>query len=747
LKLETIGTAATDHAVAEIRQDMSGRLIGNYRIVDYIGSGGFGSVFRAEDVNTPGRVVAIKELHKKHTRNAVIKQRFFQEAVAMARLDHPNLPRLFTFGEDNGSYYLVMEFIAGRLLTDEIQEKGAVEPSRAVSIITQVLEAVSYAHTNGIIHRDLKPDNIMLMTEAGLRVRVLDFGIARMVGGENLTLTGEGFGTPAYMSPERITGASAVDHRTDIYSLGIILVEMLTGKPPFQSRATDPAAYWFEMRKLHESEQLPPLTSLGVARELEAVIRRAAGKRPEDRYQTADEMLAELRSLAGDVMVTQTEPPKARLSMTTAPGGAEVLVDEIRRGVSDGASGKITIDGLEPGLHAVRVMRSGYDDYQISVSLEGARQTDLQVALAARATVAMPNAEYETAAADFKTRKIDTGEDAETALLVMDSLPVGSTVFVGTRAVALADANGRATLNLQPGIHELQVSAPSGGIGKQVVTVTDEDTGSLKQITVPMTKAVPTSATTLPAGTEPSQTRKRLALLAVALLLVGLAAASYFALRGPSRDNAAIEASATLPPAPPPTSENPPASTPSEPATKEAAADTKKEKEETSQSKAQKESEKSETRESNKSAVAVEPARPPAVDVPTPQPPDPAKQTQQTAPQDGEACLGIVVTNAAGKPVSGARISLALETDSGYNGQTNQNGRWVRCGLTAGQRGKAVGFGPGGAVVASRGFALTAGRNFIAIQVGPIPGRVYADPDGDPTFRPKRRAPFRRRPY
>ena len=727
---------------------MSGRLIGNYRIVDYIGSGGFGSVFRAEDVNTPGRVVAIKELHKKHTRNAVIKQRFFQEAVAMARLDHPNLPRLFTFGEDNGSYYLVMEFIAGRLLTDEIQEKGAVEPSRAVSIITQVLEAVSYAHTNGIIHRDLKPDNIMLMSEAGLRVRVLDFGIARMVGGENLTLTGEGFGTPAYMSPERITGASAVDLRTDIYSLGIILVEMLTGKPPFQSRATDPAAYWFEMRKLHESEQLPPLNSMGVARELEAIIRRAAGKRPEDRYQNADEMLIELRSLAGDVMVTQTEPPRARLSMTTAPGGAEVLVDEIRRGVSDGASGKITIDGLEPGLHTVRVMRSGYDDYQISVSLEGARQTDLQVALAARATVAIPNTEYDTAAADFKTRKIDTGEHAETALLVMDSLPVGSTVFVGTQAVALADANGRATLNLQPGIHELQVSAPSGGIGKQVVTVTEQDTGSLKTITVPMTKAVPTSATILPARSEPTQTRKRLAMLAVALLLVGLAAASYFALRGRSRDNVAIEASTALPPSPPPAGENLQPSTSSEPATKEAAADPKKGKEETAQTKTQKEGEKPETKaESTKSVVAGGQPAPPVAEVPTPPQPDPAKQTQQTPPQDGEACLGIVVTNAAGKPVSGARISLALETDSGYNGQTNQNGRWIRCGLTAGQRGKAVVFGPAGAVVASRGFALTAGRNFIAIQVGTMPGRIYNDPDTDPTFRPKRKAPFRRRPY
>ena len=262
----------------------SSRRIGNYQITDYVGSGGFGSVFKAEDVNTPGRIVAIKELHKKHTRNAVIKQRFFQEAVAMARLDHPNLPRLFTFGEDNGSYYLVMEFISGKLLSDEIQASGSLSPARAAGVIEQVLEALSYAHANGIIHRDLKPDNIILVESSGrLAVKVLDFGIARMVGGENLTLAGEGFGTPAYMSPERIGGGGGDDPRVDIYAAGIILFEMLSGKAPFQSLATDPALYWTEMLHLHSSEPLPALSSLGVPEGLENVTRRASAKRLEDR--------------------------------------------------------------------------------------------------------------------------------------------------------------------------------------------------------------------------------------------------------------------------------------------------------------------------------------------------------------------------------------------------------------------------------------------------------------------------------
>src|SRR5215471_5236021 len=146
---------------------MRSRRIGNYQITDHTGSGGFGSVFKAEDVTSQGRIVAIKELHKKHTRNAVIKQRFFQEAVAMARLDHPNLPRLFTFGEDNGCYYLVMELISGRVLADELHQNGPMTGDLAASVLAQVLQPASHVHRNGIIHRDLKPDNIILTNEGG----------------------------------------------------------------------------------------------------------------------------------------------------------------------------------------------------------------------------------------------------------------------------------------------------------------------------------------------------------------------------------------------------------------------------------------------------------------------------------------------------------------------------------------------------------------------------------------------------
>src|SRR5215470_9554771 len=332
---------------------MGSRQIGNYRVLEYVGSGGFGSVFKAEDVNSPGRIVAIKELHKKHTRSTVIKQRFFQEALAMARLDHPNLPRLYTFGEDNGCYYLVMEFVSGSPLNEELEDKGPFTSDRAVPIITQVLDAVGYAHKNGVIHRDLKPDNIILVRDKLVRdkdsivVKVLDFGIAKMVGGENLTMTGEGFGTPSYMSPERILGRSEVDLRTDIYSVGIILFEMLTGQVPFHTTSTDPALFWAEMRRLHETEPIPSLTSFGVSAELEAVIRKATAKRLEDRYSTAEEMLAGLG--AGQAT--------ASILLFTSPGLAEVFIDNIQRGTSDDERGRLLVEGLTPGLHSVRVSR------------------------------------------------------------------------------------------------------------------------------------------------------------------------------------------------------------------------------------------------------------------------------------------------------------------------------------------------------------------------------------------------------
>ena len=172
------------------------------------------------------------------------------------------------------------------------------------------------------------------------RIKVLDFGIARMIGGENLTLAGEGFGTPTYTAPERMNGAAGDDPRMDLYAAGIVLFKMLAGKAPFESKATDPALYWVEMREMHERTPLPSLKPFEVPPDLEHVVVRATAKRLEDRYQSAEQMLVDLKKVsitnsdAATVVLTSS-----RLSLITTPGAAEVYVDDALCGTSDASRG------------------------------------------------------------------------------------------------------------------------------------------------------------------------------------------------------------------------------------------------------------------------------------------------------------------------------------------------------------------------------------------------------------------------
>ncbi|MFL6276408.1 MAG: protein kinase domain-containing protein [Blastocatellia bacterium] len=763
---------------------MSGRRIGNYLITEYIGGGGFGSVFKAEDTTQPGRIVAIKELHKKHTRNSVIKQRFFQEAVAMARLDHPNLPRLYTFGEDNGCYYLVMEFISGRVLSEELQQNGPMPAEPATAILAQVLEAVSYAHRNGIIHRDLKPDNIILIDEGGmLRVKVLDFGIARLVGGENLTLAGEGFGTPAYMSPERMWGNTSDDPRIDIYAIGIILFEMLTGSPPFQSVATDPVVYWSEMRALHESTPLPALAASGIPAELERMIARATAKRAEDRYASVDEMLDELKrgnskSLNAQMAATMLAPSAtARLMLTTVPGGADVYVDEARQGTSDAIRGRIFIEQLAPGLRTVRVSKAGYSDYKISVALEADRQTDLQVALAARATAMMPPAEV-TAAASFGTDKFAGADTSQTAMLVLESLPAGSTVFLGSEAIAAAGEDGRATLQLPPGAHAVRVTDPNGASAITVIHVNEADTGSLRTVAMPVElpatptarPALPTNNVTAAASTplasaqtsaaslvagatsaagpalaaapvavrpEPSPQGRRIAYAAVALLLIMLAAGAFMIFRRPSPGNAQPD----TPPAPqgaisPPAV--PDASTP--PASPDAAKGTEAERAALEKKRAEAERKQKEEQQKMAKNESAPPAPAEAPATPTPPP-----QTEAEPPTaQGTTCIGVWVTAAAGEMApANLRVVVIEEPDTAaaamYNGRTNEKGRLRRCGLTAGHRVRVVVFGPRGAMLATKMQTLNAGLNIMQIQLERMPAATLQSDAGSAMPFPRKR--------
>ena len=209
-----------------------GSIIHDFRIKNLIGSGGMGEVYLAEELILE-RKVAIKVLNPQLTGDEQFRQRFVNEARIQGSLHHPNIVGLHSFFEQDGIYYMVQEFAPGRTLKDMITDEGPIPETRAIKILDQILKALVYAHAHDVIHRDIKPSNLMIDTDD--RVKVMDFGIARIMSDSHLTKTGLKVGTLFYMSPEQILTPREVDHRTDIFSAGIVLYEMLTGRLPYNT--------------------------------------------------------------------------------------------------------------------------------------------------------------------------------------------------------------------------------------------------------------------------------------------------------------------------------------------------------------------------------------------------------------------------------------------------------------------------------------------------------------------------------
>jgi eukaryotic-like serine/threonine-protein kinase len=313
-----------DSAVLVEEEDIArlGKQVGNYRLDKILGRGGMGTVYSGEHIYIK-KPVAVKVLHPQFAKYQEAIHRFLREARAATSINHPNIVDVTDFGIlQDGPVYFVMEFLEGISLEDLIEKEGAVDLHRALNIANQMALALEAAHDQGVIHRDLKPDNIMLLKRPGRRdlvrmvpgqnwitereesydfVKILDFGIAKVLIADELsaeTVQGAVFGTPEYMSPEAARGEE-VDHRADVYSLGVIMFDMLCGRPPFEAQQSS------DVLSMHINNAPPSPREFAPHREIteqaEGIILKAMSKLPKLRYQTMGDFRKALESAYGSI--------------------------------------------------------------------------------------------------------------------------------------------------------------------------------------------------------------------------------------------------------------------------------------------------------------------------------------------------------------------------------------------------------------------------------------------------------------
>lgn len=285
---------------------------GRYRVLSQIGRGGMATVYQAVDPRI-GRTVAVKVLSRELADDPAFLARFEREARTIAALEHPAIVPIYDFGEQDGQPYLVMRFMEGRSLRELIAQ-GPISLERSLSILDRVTGALQHAHDNGVIHRDLKPPNVFF--DAGGNAFLGDFGIVRL-SSDATTLTQQGavLGSPAYMSPEQVQAGKELDSRSDIYSLGVILFEMLSGVQPY--REETPAKVMMQ----HLLEPVPELTQVapGLAPDCDTVVQRAMAKSPEDRYRTPRALMLDLETIASGGRLTPISPTLPPSEAATLP--------------------------------------------------------------------------------------------------------------------------------------------------------------------------------------------------------------------------------------------------------------------------------------------------------------------------------------------------------------------------------------------------------------------------------------------
>ncbi len=318
---------------------MIGSVINNYRIIRKIGEGGMGVVFEAENIALGGQIRALKCLSTDLTINEMFCERFKYEAINQAKLNHPNITMVYDFITYEKNYFIVMEYVSGKGLIylihperdpDETTKNKPITESQGLGYFKKILEGLAYIHSQNLIHRDIKPSNIKV-TDDGV-VKILDFGIAMMEGGQrcNLTQSGVVIGTPHYMSPEQIKRPTNIDHRSDIYSAGVVLFEILTREVPFDSK-TDSE---YEIKDKHVRQPPPNPRTLNpeIEPELVKVVLKALEKEPDNRFQNCENFLEALNNISNGRIAKPSQPTVIISQGSRDPSIAPPIPPEDNRG-------------------------------------------------------------------------------------------------------------------------------------------------------------------------------------------------------------------------------------------------------------------------------------------------------------------------------------------------------------------------------------------------------------------------------
>jgi len=487
---------------------------GRYRVLSRVGSGGMADVYLAED-GLLGRQVAVKLLHHHFAEDQEFVERFRREASSAAALSHANIVAIFDRGQWQGTYYIAMEYVAGRSLKTIVREQGALDPALAIDIVSQILHAARFAHRHGVIHRDLKPHNVLLDDEG--RARVTDFGIAR-AGASDMTLTGSIMGTAQYLSPEQAQG-HAVGATSDLYSVGVVLYELLTGVVPFEGETAVAIAF----KQVAAEPRAPSALNPAVSGGLDAIVLRALAKDPDRRFSDADEFRAALAreraalpapvpaAAAAAVLVGGPPPPPGPVGASAArhTGGALLLpaagVRDERPLPSGGAPGRrrrLLLALAAAVLVAAVVLALLLSGTAAKVTVPDVTGQTEQAAVATLRRAGLAPA-ASLAASSTVASGLVVSESPRRGSRVARGTRVAITVSSGPSSAAVENVEGlsvaRAMARLRAsGFKPATKSQPSASIAKGLVIGTDPPAGTV---------ALVGSAVTLLVSSGPAQVR------------------------------------------------------------------------------------------------------------------------------------------------------------------------------------------------------------------------------------------------